>query len=161
MLHFLASIQPADWVKIFIYLVPVLSIGLTLLAKQKVVARNAALSGMVTYIQQVLQQTKTELESPPVGGWNKDNLFTAGVAEVKSMFDNEIKHIGWASGAVDTELQLMFQREASKLPEWAQAFGSDFFGSTGAATVSGAYAKVAARRMPALSFARAVGPVRK
>lgn len=145
----------ADYIKIAVYALGVVSVLLPVLAQQSFIAKSAARTKIVQLAEEIVAQIEATLQANPDASLTV--LLQAGVAELKSVADAEIGKLGLPASAVDGELLLLLQRYGSKLPGIAGGLAGVIAADFGAGTVSGASARVAVRR--GVSFARSIGPV--
>lgn len=146
----------ADYIKLVVYLLPLIGFGLTILSKQSVIAKSAARTHVVQIAQEIVAQIEATIQANPNA--NLAELLKGGVQELKVVANAEIDHLGFPASAVDAELLLLLQRYGSALPGIAGKLATIIVDDLGATTLSGG-GTVAARRAVRLSFARSVGAV--
>jgi hypothetical protein len=147
------SLSLQDWIKLAILLLPVLTMGLTLLSRSAYIAKSAAYSEIVQIALHITAQIETTLQANPLA--TRPQLIADGIAELRAAAAPAFTRLGLDPRLTELELALLFQRLSSFVPAKIAAGINDVLGS---GTIPGASSLTSIKRASSdMLYVRKVG----
>lgn len=109
-----AGLTAADIVKIIVFLLSALGVGLPMLTHLKGLSSDSAWGKVIAAASHIVNQINAELKADPTV--TQASLIAAGVAELKAIFEDELTRAGLNGPMIDPVLTLLLQRILAGLP---------------------------------------------
>jgi hypothetical protein len=109
-----AGLTAPDIIKIIVFLLSALGVGLPMLTHLKGLSSDSAWGKVIAAAIHIVNQINAELKADPTV--TQASLISAGVSELKSVFEEELTRAGLNGPMIDPVLTLLLQRLLAGLP---------------------------------------------